>query len=77
MNYSTMPTYDVSIQKARKGLACVLCSFMDMTEQAWVAESTQEMVDHLAAHARAGDSAPEDIVAKLWADDATNYPKTS
>mgnify|MGYP002811281457 CR=1 FL=1 len=50
---------------------------MDMTEQAWVAESTQEMVDHLAAHARAGDSAPEDIVAKLWADDAVNYPKTS
>jgi len=44
-------------------------------ERAWVAESTQEMVDHLESHRRVGDRVPEDITERLWADNAANYPK--
>lgn len=44
-------------------------------EQNVIAESTQEMVDHLAAHRRVGDLLPENIEARLWEDDLTNYPK--
>lgn len=40
-----------------------------------IAESTQEMIDHLAAHRRVGDSLPDDIEDRLRADDAQNYPK--
>ena len=75
MVYSTIPAHDVSIHATQRGLACLLCSFMDMMERAWVAETTQEMVDHLAAHKRIGDRMPEGIEEKLWADDAVNYPK--
>ena len=75
MIYSTIPQYDVSVHSTQQGVACVLCTFGDMMEQAWFAESTQEMVDHLEAHRRAGDSVPEDVTERLWADNAANYPK--
>lgn len=52
-----------------------MCSFGDVMEPSWVAESTQEMVDHVAAHRRVGDRVPEDIDERLWADDKGNYPK--
>jgi hypothetical protein len=75
MGYSTIPQYDVSIHGSQRGVACLLCSFGDMMERAWVAESTQEMVDHLESHRRVGDRVPEDITERLWADNAANYPK--
>lgn len=74
--YSTIPKYDVSVHSTQRGVACVLCTFADMMEHAWVAESTQEMVDHLAAHVRTGDRVPEDITEALWRDNATNYPRS-
>lgn len=77
MVYSTIPAFDVSIHATQRGVACLLCSFIDMMERAWVAESTQEMVDHVEAHRRVGDRTPEDVVERLWADDAVNYPKGS
>lgn len=40
-----------------------------------IAESTQEMIDHITAHRRVGDMLPDDIEERLWADDAQNYPK--
>jgi hypothetical protein len=46
-----------------------------MMDRAWIAESTQEMVDHLGGHRRAGDRVPDDLTEKLWADNAANYPK--
>jgi hypothetical protein len=75
MIYSTIPQYDVAIQASRRGLACVLCTFEDIMEHAWIAESTQEMVDHLEAHRRVGDKVPEDITEAVWRDNAANYPK--
>lgn len=44
-------------------------------DHAWIAESTQEMVDHLEAHRRVGDRVPEDITESVWRDNAANYPK--
>lgn len=76
MMYSTIPQYDVSIHSTQRGVACVLCIFADMMEHAWIAESTQEIVDHLEAHVRVGDRVPEGIVEALWRDNATNYPKS-
>lgn len=37
-------------------------------------DTTQGMVDHLAAHRRAGHDIPESIEARLWSDDAENFP---
>lgn len=75
MIYSTIPQYDIAIQASRRGLACVLCTFGDIMDHAWIAESTQEMVDHLDAHRRVGDRVPEDLNDVLQRDNATNYPK--
>jgi hypothetical protein len=75
MIYSTIPTYDVSVHGTKRGVACVMCTFGDMMDRAWIAESTQEMVDHLGSHRRAGDRVPDDLTEKLWADNAANYPK--
>ena len=77
MSYSSIPKFDVSVQRTQRGVACVLCSFGDLLEATYVAESTQEMVDHLNAHARKGDILPETIYDDLWRDDTTNYPQGS
>jgi len=75
MTYSKMPEHQVTIVPSPRGLACLMCSFGDVMESNVVAESTQEMVDHVAAHRRVGDMLPADIEERLWADDAQNYPK--
>jgi hypothetical protein len=45
-----------------------------MLEAFFRAESTQEMIDHLKAHERKGDTVPGQIYDQLLADDSTNYP---
>jgi hypothetical protein len=45
-----------------------------MLEAFFRAESTQEMVDHLKAHERKGDTVPGAIYAQLAQDDLLNYP---
>lgn len=75
MVYSSMPKYQVTVTTSAKGVACLMCSFGDVMEQNVVADSTQEMIDHLAAHRRVGDLLPDNIEARLWEDDPTNYPK--
>lgn len=75
MIYSQMPKYQVTVTSSPKGVACLMCSFGDVLEQNVIAESTQEMIDHLIAHRRVGDLLPDDIEAQLLKDDKTNYPK--
>jgi hypothetical protein len=57
-------------------LVCMACSLGDMDTIAFTANSTQEMVDHLQIHSKAGDRLPEDIFEELWRDNAENYPHT-
>lgn len=75
MIYARIPEYDVYIFRTESGpVQCSLCSFGDMLEAYFRAESTQEMLDHLKAHERKGDTVPGQIYEQLIADDATNYP---
>ena len=74
--YSRIPENDVYVFKHPSGgVACSLCSFGDLLEAVFRAESTQEMADHLKAHERKGDRVPQEIYANLQADDAINYPE--
>jgi hypothetical protein len=76
MIYARIPQSDVYVFRTEAGpVQCSLCSFGDMLEAYFRAESTQEMVDHLKAHERKGDMVPSDIFEKLIADDANNYPQ--
>lgn len=59
------------------GVVCAMCSFGDMMEMTYKAESTQEMVDHLKAHEKVGDRLPATIFDDLWRDDAENFPGSS
>ena len=75
MNYSTIPSYDVYVaQYPTGGVVCGFCSFGDLLESVFKAESTEEMLGHLKAHERKGDRVPEDIYERLTADDPQNYP---
>lgn len=75
MIYSRIPEHDVYVLRLSTGkLACSLCSFGDMLETVYHPESTQEMIDHLAAHERKGDRIPETITQQLLDDDAINFP---
>jgi hypothetical protein len=75
MIYARIPEYDVYVFRTESGpVQCSLCSFGDMLEAFFRAESTQEMVDHLKAHERKGDNIPGHIYDMLWTDDPTNYP---
>jgi len=75
MSYSSIPNFDVSVMKTAKGVACVMCSFGDLMDMNFLAESTQEMEDHLKAHQRKGDVVPDTIFDDLWRDDPVNYPQ--
>ena len=75
MMYAKIPQFDVAVQRTTKGVACLMCSFGDLMEQTFIAESTQEMVDHLQAHTRKGDIIPDDIIDTLWEHDSVNYPQ--
>ncbi len=78
MAYARFFSDDVYVYAdARGGVICTMCSFGDMIDSFYKAESTQEMVDHLKAHQKKGDSMPSDIFDQLWADDAENYPSKS
>lgn len=75
MSYARLGEGDVYVYASTGGgVVCVMCSFGDMLETTYKAESTQEMVDHLAAHERAGDRVPERTIPELWRDDAENFP---
>jgi hypothetical protein len=74
MAYARFFADDVYIFASPKGVTCQMCSFGDMLETSFLAESTQEMVDHLKAHQKKGDRMPSTIFDELWADDAENYP---
>lgn len=75
MIYSNMPAFDVSIVSFddRDGLACFMCSFGDMMESHYFADSTEAMLGHIDAHVRKGDLIPEGLKEKLLADDQENY----
>jgi hypothetical protein len=75
MIYSTIPHYDVSVQASPRGVSCLMCSFGDMVETLFTAESTEEMIGHLEAHERKGDQIPPFIKQDLLNDDQTNYPQ--
>ena len=75
MIYAKMPEYDVQIMLSTQGkLGCFMCKFGDLLETVYYAESTQEMLDHIAAHDRAGDKVPLGILTKLVVDDPINFP---
>ena len=75
MIYCKMPEYDVHIMRNMQGqLGCYMCKFGDMIETVYHPESTQEMLDHIAAHDRAGDKVPLGILTQLVNDDETNFP---
>lgn len=75
MIYARIPEYDVYVFRTEQGpVQCSLCSFGDMLEAFFRAESTQEMVDHLKAHERKGDNIPGQIYDRLLEDDSLNYP---
>lgn len=75
MIYSRIPEHDVYVLRMSTGkIACSLCSFGDMLEAIYYPESTQEMIDHLAAHERKGDRIPPTITQQLLDDDAINFP---
>lgn len=75
MIYSKIPEFDVYVYRTeRGGVQCSLCSFGDLLEAYFLAESTQEMIDHLAAHRRKGDRMPDHIEDLLLQDTLINYP---
>ena len=75
MIYARIPEYDVYVFRTESGpVQCSLCSFGDMLEAFFKAESTQEMIDHLKAHERKGDTGPGHIYDRLLEDDALKYP---
>ena len=54
-----------------------MCSFGDMMESHYFAESTEAMLGHVDAHIRKGDVIPEGLKEKLQADDSENYSQPS
>ena len=74
MIYAKLFADDINIIATTNGVMCQMCSFGDLMESNFLAESTQEMVDHVLAHAKKGDVFPSNLIDSLWADDATNYP---
>lgn len=75
MSYARFGESDVYVYAhVGGGVVCALCSFGDMLESTYKAESTQEMVDHLKAHEKVGDFLPPTIFDDLWRDDAENFP---
>jgi hypothetical protein len=79
MIYSNIPTYDITITSfdERDGLACFMCSFGDMLDSHYFADSTEEMIGHINAHTRKGDIIPEGLKERLLADDSVNYSQSS
>lgn len=74
MSYARFFAADVYVYPTANGVVCQMCNFGDMLESTFIAESTQQMVDHLMAHQKKGDVMPSNIFDLLWADDAENYP---
>ncbi len=75
MSYARFGEGDVYVYSTGSSVVCVMCSFGDMLEDTFRAESTQEMVDHLVAHERAGDRIPDRAIPDLWIDDHLNFPR--
>jgi hypothetical protein len=70
MSYARFSNADVYVFMSTSGhLECCGCWLGDQ----WEFHSTQEMVDHLAAHRAAGHDVPEGIEDELWADDRENW----
>lgn len=74
MSYARFFGDDVYVYPTTNGVVCQMCNFGDMLESSFLAESTQQMIDHLKAHQKKGDVMPSDIFDRLLADDDENYP---
>lgn len=78
MSYARFFDFDVYVYAhTGGGVVCAMCNFGDMLDSTFIAESTQEMVDHLKAHEKVGDRLPSTIYDDLWRDDARNFPGSS
>ena len=55
-------------------LTCAMCYFGDELEPSYNAESTLEMLDHLKAHQKAGQTVPPETFDLILQDDPTNFP---
>jgi len=70
MAYARFSHADVYVFMSTSGhLECCACRLGDE----WAFDSTQAMVDHLAAHRAAGHNVPEFIEDSLWDDDRENW----
>ena len=49
---------DVYVYLNPKGIVCGMCYFGDNLDLNYLAETTQEMIDHLKAHQKAGQTVP-------------------
>jgi len=58
-------------------IVCAMCYFGDDLEPSYYAESTLEMLEHLKAHERAGQTVPPDTYTSLLSDDPLNFPSKS
>lgn len=47
---------------------------LEMDGASFIANSTQEMIDHIAEHRKIGDLVPDGIEEDLIKDDSQNYP---
>jgi len=76
MSYSRFLESDVYVFMHVGGyLECCACS-LSSSEELWGsfrANSTEEMVDHLAKHRNAGDYVLAGIEDRLWEDNAENF----
>lgn len=74
MSYARFFSDDVYVYSTHGGVICAMCYFNDQLTPSYLAESTQEMIDHLKAHQKVGHSMPSNIFDELITDDLENYP---
>lgn len=65
-NYSAVYIY----ASVHGGIECCGCH---LHGDCFIADSTQEMIDHVEAHRQVGDIVPEGIEDALWEDDQDNF----
>jgi hypothetical protein len=72
--YSQIPEFDLFLYgRPNKGYTCYLCPFGDMIDQAFTAESVEEMELHLKAHLNVGHKIPGDIFERILNDSEVMY----
>jgi hypothetical protein len=72
--YSKMPQYDVFVYgRPGEPIICYLCSFGDIMDSVFKAESTLEMEGHLKAHLNKGDILPSNIFDEISKNSQVHY----